>query len=521
MLEPQPLVLSEAAQKEKRKLRKELSLFFMVCFTLTAMINIDTLGAVSSQGGQVFPWLLITALTFLIPYGLLTAELGSTFPEEGGIYVWCKLAGGRFFAAIASIFYWVSNPLWVGGTLAVTTIAALKTFWFGNSDLLFGGNRVSDAIVEIVIALVFIWFTTWSAIVSLRIGKWFSTIGIILKLSLLGLFVILALAFFFGGKASGAHLSWGDLLPTTNLGLIFSSIIPVLVFNWAGFELQNGAGEEMFEPQRDVPRSLLRAGLIGVLAYAIPILVILLALPKDQLSNVGGFLDAYQAVASILPAPVATALGWLIALALILTLASAGGTWLMGADRTYAVTALDGAAPLILGRFSARFGTPLATNLLSGMVATLAMVAAILVTAFGSGELSTLFSLVLGFTISTTALSYAFIFISYIILRYKYPDVERPYRVPGGMVGPWLVTLLALASVLVTAYFTLVPTDETVSGYQISRVTYELTQLLPIAIVLVVAVLFYLWGRFEQQHLSAGQVPGELVTDEAAPSTNQ
>ncbi|MBX5451231.1 amino acid permease [Thermogemmatispora sp.] len=112
----------------------------------------------------------------------------------------------------------------------------------------------------------------------------------------------------------------------------------------------------MLEPQRDVPRSLLRAGVIGVLAYAIPILLILLALPKDQLSNVGGFLDAYQAVASVSPSPLATALGWLIALALILTLASAGDTWLMGADRTYAGTALDGAAPLILGRFSARFG---------------------------------------------------------------------------------------------------------------------------------------------------------------------
>jgi amino acid transporter len=149
------------------------------------------------------------------------------------------------------------------------------------------------------------------------------------------------------------------------------------------------------------------------------------------------------------------------------------------------------------------------------------MVAAILVTAFGSGELSTLFSLVLGFTISTTALSYAFIFISYIVLRYKYPEVERPYWVPGGMVGPWIVTLLALASVLLTAYFTLVPTDETVSGYQISRLTYELTQLLPIAIVLVVAVIFYLWGRIEQQRSTLGSVSGELVTDEAAPSANQ
>ncbi|WP_297167058.1 amino acid permease [Thermogemmatispora sp.] len=160
------------AQKEKRKLRKELSLFFMVCFTLTAMLNIATLGIVSSQGAQVFPWLLITALTFLIPYGLLMAELGSTFPEEGGSYVWCRLAGGRLFAAIASIFYWDSNPFWVGGTLAVTAIAAVKTFFFGgSSEVLFGGSRLIDTVLEILIALAFICFTTWSAIVSLRIGK--------------------------------------------------------------------------------------------------------------------------------------------------------------------------------------------------------------------------------------------------------------------------------------------------------------------------------------------------------------
>ncbi len=514
MVEQEPVVMTETLAREKRKLRKELTLFFMVCFTLTAMINIDTLGAVSSQGPQVFPWLLITALTFLIPYGLLTAELGSAFPQEGGIYVWCKLAGGRLFAAIASIFYWVSNPLWVGGTLAVTCIAVIKTFWFGKSDLLFGGNNVTNALVEIILAVVFIWLTTWSAIISLRIGKWFSAIGTVLKLGLLALFVILALAFLFSGKANGAHVSPSDLLPTSDLGLVLSSIIPVLIFNWAGFELQNGAGEEIYEPQRDVPRSLLRAGIIGVLAYAIPILVILLALPKDQLSNVSGFLSAYQLVVSVLPAPLATGLGWIIALAVILTLASAGGTWLMGADRTYAVTALDGAAPAALGRFSARYGTPLVTNLLSGSVATIAVIAAIMVTAFGSNSLATLFSLVLGFTVSTTALSYAFIFISYIILHYKYPQTPRPYRVPGGSIGSWVVTFFALASALVAAYFTLIPTDSTVSNDGISRLNYELTQFIPIIIVLLVAGVFYLWGQLEQSQRVLSE---EAATAEAAP----
>jgi glutamate:GABA antiporter len=494
MLETQSTETPVTLVREKRKLRKELTLFFMVCFTVTAMVNIDTLGAVSSQGGQVLPWLLISAVTFLVPYGLLMAELESAFPQEGGIYVWCKLAGGRAFAAVASIFYWVSNPLWVGGTLAVTAIAAIKTLWFGNPNLLFGGNTTVDAIIEIIIALAFIWGTTWSAIISFRLGKRFSAAGTIIKLSMLALFVVLALAFFFGGHAKGAHFTASDFVPSGDWGLVLSGILPILVFNWAGFELQSGASEEMYNPQRDVPRSLLRSGIITVLAYVIPIIVILLTLSKDQLSNASGFLSAFQVVVGILPGPLAIGLGALIGLAIIIALASSGGTWLMGADRTYAVTALDGAAPVALGRFSDRYGTPIVTNLFSGAVATVAMVAAILVTAYGSGSIMTLFTLVLGFTVSTTALAYVFIFVSYLVLRYKYPNVERPYKVPGGMVGAWVMTILSLIYVVIAGYFTLIPTDDTVSGLGLSRVTYELTQFIPIILILIVAAIFYAWG---------------------------
>jgi hypothetical protein len=48
------------------------------------------------------------------------------------MYEWCKLAGGRFFAAMGSMLYWISNPLWVGGSLAVGAIAAIKLLWFGS-----------------------------------------------------------------------------------------------------------------------------------------------------------------------------------------------------------------------------------------------------------------------------------------------------------------------------------------------------------------------------------------------------
>lgn len=491
-------VTTQATLEEKKKLRKEFNFFDMIFYTISAIVGIDTLGAVSSNGGQALSWLLISAVTFLIPYGLLTAELGSTFTQEGGVYEWCKLAGGRFFASFGAMLYWISNPLWVGGTLSVTAILAIKTLWFGSASYRFGGSVVSDAVIEILIALIFIWGTTWCAIMSLRFGKWLSVFGSYVKLALFALFIILAIAFAFSGHAAGQHLSITDLAPTTNWLAIVTGILPALIFNWVGFELQNGAGEEMENPQRDVPRSIIRAGLVAVIAYGAIITVILFTLSKNQLSNASGFLAAFQIVVGVLPHPLALILGWLVALAIVIALASSGGTWIIGADRTYAISALDRTAPVFLGRFSGKYGTPIAVNTMSGIVATVAMISAILVTAFGNGTTATLFQLVLGFTISTTTLSYLFIFPAYIILRYKYPNVPRVYKVPGGMVGAWIATILPLAYALVASYFILVPTDASVSS--VGRLTYELTQFLPLAIIFLLTVVFYIWGHAEKRN---------------------
>ncbi len=493
-------VTTEATLQEKKKLRKEFRIFDMIFITIAAIIGIDTLGAVTSSGGQALFWLLISAITFLIPYGLLTAELGSTFTQEGGVYEWCKMAGGRFFAALAAMLYWISNPLWVGGTLAVTAIAAIATFFAGSPDAQIGGSVVTNTIFRIVVALIFIWGVTWSAILSLRVGKWLSVFGSYAKFALIAVFVVLSLVYVFGGHSTGQHLTFTDLIPTANWLPILGAVLPVLIFNWVGFELQNGAGEEMVNPQRDVPRSLIRAGIIVVIAYGILISFILFTLPKSQLTNVGSFLTAYKSVGTVLPSAIAIGLGWLVALAYVLGLASSGGTWIIGADRTYAIASLDRTAPSFLGRFSGKYGTPIVVNTMSGITASIAMVAAILITAFGNGSIVLLFGLVLGFVISTTTLSYLFIFPSFLILRYKYPNVHRPYKVPGGIVGAWIATILPLAYAAVASFFILWPSDATVANNGIARVTYELTQFLPLAFIVLLTTVFYVWGHVQKRN---------------------
>ena len=108
-----------AAAEEKAKLQKHFSRFDIYFFLICTIVGVDTLGQVASNGAEGLTWLLILAVLFFVPYAFLTAELGAAFTDEGGAYVWTRLAFGRFVACINAVFYWFSNPVWIGGALVL------------------------------------------------------------------------------------------------------------------------------------------------------------------------------------------------------------------------------------------------------------------------------------------------------------------------------------------------------------------------------------------------------------------
>src|SRR3954471_290149 len=339
-----------AALEEKAKLKKHFGRFDMLFFLICTLVGLDTLGAVAANGAQGFTWLAFLAVVFFIPYALLTAELGSTFTEEGGSYIWVKLAFGRFTAAIQSVLYWLSNPIWLGGTLTITAVTTFSTFF-----------TPLDGAWKYLFALVFIWFAVWAAILSFGIGKWIPTIGAFVRIIVLGFFSFSVIVY---ATSNGVHgVSGGDFSPTWT---VFIAAVPVLFFNYVGFELPNAAGEEMKDPQRDVPFAVLRSAAGTVLLYGLPILAILLVLPLSQITSLGGFLDATKTVFTVYGGHVDTAkdgtvtatltgagkfLASLSAIGFILALLSSGTTWIMGADRSQAVAGFDGAAPRSFGHF--------------------------------------------------------------------------------------------------------------------------------------------------------------------------
>src|SRR5579872_5804518 len=183
---------------EKRKLKKSLFRFDMIFFTVCAIIAIDTIGQSSSFGAQAVFWLIVSGITFLIPYGLLTAELGTAFPTEGATYDWVRLAYGHFAGAVVGVLYWLSNPIWLGGTLTATAIAGIDALW-GSS---FTGNQGA----ETVIGFLFIWCAVTMNILSLRYMKWVPNLGAMIRILLLGFFAILVIS---SGVQHGFHGSLG------------------------------------------------------------------------------------------------------------------------------------------------------------------------------------------------------------------------------------------------------------------------------------------------------------------------
>ena len=485
---PAPHV-GHAIDRERDKLKTSLRRVDLVFMTLAALIAIDTIAVTAAVGGgQTLVWLVVLIVVYLVPYGMIVSELGSAFPYEGGPYVWPRLAFGRLAGAYTATFYWMSNPVWVGSTVAAVVVAAVNSLILPSSPLGTWGS--------IAVGLGVVWACTVLSWIELRWGKWAGAIGTVVRLLTLAIFLALVVVFLIReGKPAGT-VTVNDLKPTI---VGFLAVIGLLQFLFVGFELSSGAAEEMSNPQKDVPKMIVRSGIIASQVTGSMILGVLLVVPGDALSKVAGFTDAYASISGVLGGA-STAFNYLVAALVILTAISTGTVWQQGTVRVQAVAALDGAAPLWMGRFS-KGGTPVAMNILSTLIGSAFVIVVFLV---ARGSLETFFAVTIAVTISLTAMMYLLIFPSIIALRGKYPDRARPFRVPGGALGMWLCVIGAEAIIVITTITLLWPglldnmlgqSYDITMMWGVSRGYFETVTLSIVGFFFLVTVIFWLWGK--------------------------
>jgi amino acid transporter len=481
-------VTTALALEEKSKLKKSLRRVDMLLFTICAMVGVDTLGQVSSFGAQTFFWIAILSVFFLLPYAFVMSELGSTFAQEGGPYEWMKLSYGRLTAGFGAVLYWITNPLWVGGTLCFLASSAFSEYFIhlGGPKIGFLGHT---PIVDLLFKVAFIWISIIVAIAALDRGKWIPNFGAVCRAFVLLFFSFTVLIYAFKHGINGFGFS--DFIPgaTSVSGtVIFLGVVPLLLFNYVGFELANGAAEEMVDPQKDVPKSIIRSAIATVILYSLPIFGILVVLPTDKIKGIDGFVGAVNAVFGDVYGGAAHMLVKFMVGAFIVSLITSGAVWMIGSDRVLAVASYDGAWAPWFGVFNRRFGTPVRVNTMSGVLSTVFLLFALNLL---SGSNASSFEVILALTTSTTLLSYVMIFPTGWLLRRRHGSVHRPYRAP--FMG--LCVALCTAWMVIGSWVAFVPgTLERALGFSYNYkdnwgVSFARYEALSAGIVVLIAVL--------------------------------
>jgi amino acid transporter len=181
--------------------------------------------------------------------------------------------------------------------------------------------------------------------------------------------------------------------------------------------------------------------------------------------------------------------GWLLApLAVVVALGGIAHLtpWVLGPATGVAVVAREGLAPARLGRTN-RNGVPVALLVVQGVAGTVFALLFVVVP-----SVSTSYWMLSAVTAQVIVAMYALVFASVIRLRYTRPDVARPYRIPGGLPGVWLVGGVGLLGCLVSFLLGFVPPSQLATG---GTVTYVLLLALATVVLSLPPFVFALLAR--------------------------
>jgi amino acid transporter len=345
--------------------------------------------------GRAILILLLTPLLWSLPTAFMIGELSSALPHEGGYYAWVRRALGNFWgfqeawlSLVASIFDMAIYP-----TLFVAYLTRMFP-WFQQ------GYRGWMVGLAVVIAC---------AILNMAGVKVVSTTSLWLFFALSAPFVaIVVLAPFKLGALANAVTK-----PTTSTVDILGGLL-ICMWNYMGWDNASTIATEVERPQRTYPRAMLAAVVIVALSYVLPVA----AMGMTGLAPTAWETGSWADIAGLLGGPllrIGVVLGGMI---------SAFGMFnalVMSYSRLPLAMAQDGMLPSIFGKLQRRSRAPWVAILACAIGWALCL-------GLGFARLVTLDILLYGFSLMLE-------FAALAVLRFREPNLPRPFRVPGGLFG--------------------------------------------------------------------------------------
>jgi amino acid transporter len=434
--------------------QKVLGIFALAMINVAAVLSIRNFPSMAEFGWSCIGWYIIGTVLFLIPLSLAGAELATMLSDKGGgVYAWCREAFGTKGGFVAVFCEWSNNLVWFPTVLAFIA----STLAFAISPAL-----GSNAIYLFVVMMIAFWGTTAIAYFGENVSSKFQNYGVILG-SIIPSILIIGLGIYW--IVSGAAIvlppfSWGEIVPTFNLSTLPFFATVILLF--AGMEMAGFHALQTRNPNRDFPRAMAISAVIIFACTVMATLAIAFVIPANELSLAAGVMQAIQYFFTALGIPQAVApMAILITIGGVVSLAA----WLIGPALGLGVVAQEGNMPPIFNRTN-KYGSPVAVLLIQALIGTFVSLLYVFLPSVNQA-----YWILSAMTVELLCIVYVLVFASVIKLRYSKPDAPRPFKIPGGIPGIWIIGGMGAFGVIFAFIVGLMPTGEFTSSQTVAYVT--------------------------------------------------
>src|SRR5437879_599410 len=354
--------------------------------------------------GRAILILVLTPLLWSLPTAFMIGERSSALPCEGGYYAWVRRAMGNF---------WGFQEAWLSLAASVFDMAIYPTLFVAYLTRLFPWFAQNHRGLWVALAVVIV-----CSLLNIAGVKVVSTTSLWLFFALSSPFLLVVLL---------SPLKYGALFhavttPTTSKVDLIGGLL-ICMWNYMGWDNASTIATEVERPQRTYPRAMLVAVCIVALSYIVPVAAVWMTRLPAGAWETGSWAD----IAGLLGGPI-------LRIALVVGgMFSAFGMFnalVMSYSRLPLAMAQDGMLPRFVGKLNRRRAPWVAIiGLAIGWACCLGL---------GFERLVTLDILIYGLSLTLE-------FVALAVLRVREPQLRRPFRVPGGMVGAIVVGIAPVA----------------------------------------------------------------------------
>jgi amino acid transporter len=406
-------VINARANLKRRSMTAGMLALTVFCCVSGGPFGLEPLIKESGPGLALL-LIVLMPIFWALPDALTTAELAPAIPVEGGYVVWVRRAMGPFWGFLNAWWTWIYALVdaAIYPVLFTTYLSKLLTSLFG-FDLF-----ERDKVAAWAMAFAAIGLFTW---LNIRGTKVVGKASSVFAIAIIGPFVVLAVL---GLVRLGMnpHPIVTEFVPKDkSIPGALASGLGIVMWNYLGWDALSTIAEEVDEPQKAYPRAIFIGVPLVTLVYLLPTIAGLAFYPDAAKWEEGAWPEIAKAIGG-------DALGFAVNIAGLVSPIALFTASLLGSSRVPFVLAEEGFLPKALVDVHPRFGTPWKAILVCGVVysilawSTFQDLVQLNVMMYGAA-----------LVLETSAL---------LVLRYKEPDLPRPFKIPGGW--PMLAVLFVL-----------------------------------------------------------------------------